>query len=189
MRSFVVAAFLTVAVAGCDQPPAPKPAAPAAPAAAVSASAPNRSPRQAWEARRRALLAADAETVWRSLCADSRAAKVREQEKVMEDLKRLPDESLTKALSPLGLAPGAFCRMSGEEFCLHMIRRGAKDPEAHKVFEGQEFVDSTMIDGRAVCRIGSHTGNAEYIVFSVEDGDWKLDEPETARRNGRTSTK
>lgn len=174
-------ALLLPAACGKPEPPPP-------PAAAKEASPeplPATSPRDAWEARRRAWLEGDPRAVWESLCSASRDAKIRSQERAMEEMRRLDDPALERALQPYGLAPGRFRRMSAEEFCLHMIAGTVHAPDAMKDrLRAQEF-RGAEVDGRtAVCTILSPDGTTDTLVMVAEGGAWKVDDAETARRRG-----
>lgn len=177
---WAAAAALVLAACGKPEPPPPAAAKGNAPEPLPSAS-----PRDAWEARRRAWLEGDERGVWESLCAESRAGKVRAQERAMEEMRRLDDPALARALQPYGLDPQRFRRMSAEEFCLHMIAGTVHAPEAMKDrLRAQEFGGAEVEGRTAVCTIVSPDGSRETLVLVAEGGAWKVDDAETARRRG-----
>lgn len=185
-RRVGTAGWLLAAFAlGCDRPPAPQ-----APAASPGPSGPPPvlSPREAWENRRSAWIAGDARAVWTSMCASSRAEKIRTQERAMEEMRRLDDDALARALRPYAVEPARFRRMTGEEFCLHMLAGTASLPQAAKDrLRSQEFAGAEIEGRTAVCTIASPDGTRELLVLVAEDGAWKVDDAETSRRRGTPS--
>lgn len=181
LRRWIAAAALMPAACGKPEPPP----SPAVAKEAAPEPLPATSPRDAWEARRRAWLEGDARAVWESLCSASRDAKIRTQERAMEELRRLDDPALERALQPYALAPGRFRRMSAEEMCLYMIAGTVQVPEATKArLRAQEFRGAEVQGRTAVCTIVSVDGASETLVLVAEGGAWKVDDAETARRRG-----
>lgn len=180
-----IVAFVAIpAMAGCDRPPAPPPPAPSV----TPQPLPQLTPKEAWENRRSAWLAGDAKAVWESLCATSRAEKIRTQERAMDEMRRMDDEALAGALRPYAVDPARFRKMTGEEFCLHMIGGTSQmPPEAKDRLRRQEFAGSEISGPTAVCTIASPDGTRDILVLVAEDGAWKVDDAETARRRGRPS--
>ncbi|MEK7469770.1 MAG: hypothetical protein AAB074_20570 [Planctomycetota bacterium] len=173
--------LLAAAFAGCDKPPA----APAPVSMSSTEPLPDASPRDAWEARRRAWLAGDAKAVWESLCAASREEKLRTQERAMDEMRRLEDDSLARALNPYGLEASKFRRMTAEEFCLYMI--GGASQVAAPVqarMKAQVFVSADIQGRTAICTIASTDGSSDILVLVAERGSWKVDDAATARMRG-----
>lgn len=182
-RGGAIVVMLAAVLAGCDEhSTAP---APAPPAEDAPEPIPAGSPRDAWEARRRAWLAGDARHVWESLCAASREEKLRTQGRAMDEMKRLEDDALARALRPYGLQPSAFRRMTPEEFCLYMIGGTSQIAEPVKErMKAQEFVKAEVAGRTAVCTIATAGGKSELLVLVAEGGSWKLDDAATARMRG-----
>jgi hypothetical protein len=180
----LLAGILVAAASGCDKPPDVPPAMPG-PADASTEALPESSPRDAWEARRRAWLAGDAKAVWESLCASSRADKLRTQAKAMDEMRRLDDDALARALRPYGIDSSRFRRMTAEEFCLYMIGGTSQvSPQVKDRMKAQEFVKSEVTGRTAVCTIAAPGESPEPLVMVAEGGKWKLDDTATAKLRG-----
>ncbi len=106
----------------------------------------------------------------------------------MDEMRRMDDEALARALRPYALDPARFRKMSGEEFCLHMIGGTSQmPPEAKDRLRQQQFSGADIAGSTAVCTIASTDGSLDLLVLVAEDGAWKVDDAETARRRGKPS--
>ena len=103
----------------------------------------------------------------------------------MDEMRRLDDDSLARALHNYALSPSQFRKMSAEEFCLHMIAGTSQVPEPVKArMRSQEFVKADVAGRTAECTVASPGDIPEILVFVAEGGSWKLDDAATARRRG-----